>query len=139
MKISVLDVSKRFGDFAALDRVNLEVRSGELLALLGPSGSGKTTLLRIVAGLEWPDAGEVHFDGEDALSRTVGERHVGFVFQHFALFRHMTVFENVAVGWRARPRRYRPGEAEIKRRVEKLLDLVQLGWLANRYPTQLSG
>jgi sulfate/thiosulfate transport system ATP-binding protein len=139
MKISVLDVSKRFGDFAALDRVNLEVRSGELLALLGPSGSGKTTLLRIVAGLDWPDAGEVRFDGEDALSRSVGERHVGFVFQHYALFRHMTVFENVAFGLRARPRQHRLGEPEIRRRVEKLLDLVQLGWLAGRYPTQLSG
>jgi sulfate/thiosulfate transport system ATP-binding protein len=139
MKISVLDVSKRFGDFAALDRVNLEVRSGELLALLGPSGSGKTTLLRIVAGLEWPDHGEVRFDGEDALSRSVGERHVGFVFQHYALFRHMTVFENVAFGLRARPRRHRLDESEIRRRVEKLLDLVQLGWLAGRYPAHLSG
>jgi sulfate/thiosulfate transport system ATP-binding protein len=139
MKISVLDVTKRFGDFAALDHVDLEVRSGELLALLGPSGSGKTTLLRIVAGLDWPDTGEVQFDGEDALARTVGERNVGFVFQHYALFRHMTVFENIAFGLRARPRRYRPSEQDIRKRVEKLLDLVQLGWLATRYPSQLSG
>ena len=139
MKISVIDATKRFGDFAALDQVNLEVRSGELLALLGPSGSGKTTLLRIVAGLDWPDEGQVQFDGEDALSRTTGQRHVGFVFQHYALFRHMTVFENVAFGLRAKPRPERPSEPEIRRRVEKLLDLVQLGWLAQRYPTQLSG
>jgi sulfate transport system ATP-binding protein len=139
MRISVLDVTKRFGDFTALDQVRLEVRSGELLALLGPSGSGKTTLLRIIAGLEWPDEGEVRFDGEDALSRSVGERHVGFVFQHYALFRHMTVFENIAFGLRARPRRERLSEPEIRARVEKLLDLVQLGWLANRYPAQLSG
>jgi len=139
MKISVLGVTKRFGDFVALDDVDLEMRSGELLALLGPSGSGKTTLLRIVAGLEWPDQGEVQFDGEDALSRSVGERNVGFVFQHYALFRHMTVFENVAFGLRARPRRQRLSEPEIRKRVEKLLDLVQLGWLARRYPTQLSG
>jgi sulfate/thiosulfate transport system ATP-binding protein len=139
MKISVIDATKRFGDFAALNQVNLEVRSGELLALLGPSGSGKTTLLRIVAGLDWPDEGQVQFDGEDALSRTAGQRHVGFVFQHYALFRHMTVFENVAFGLRAKPRPERPSEPEIRRRVEKLLDLVQLGWLAERYPTQLSG
>jgi sulfate/thiosulfate transport system ATP-binding protein len=139
MKISVADVVKRFGDFTALDHVRLEVRSGELLALLGPSGSGKTTLLRIVAGLDWPDEGQVQFDGEDALSRSAGQRHVGFVFQHYALFRHMTVFENVAFGLRARPRNERPGEPEIRRRVEKLLDLVQLGWLAQRYPNQLSG
>lgn len=139
MKISLTGVSKRFANFTALDHVNLEVQSGELLALLGPSGSGKTTLLRIVAGLEWPDAGEVQFDGEDALNRTVGERHVGFVFQHYALFRHMTVFENVAFGLRVRPRRYRPNESEIRKRVRTLLDLVQLGWLADRYPTQLSG
>src|ERR1700684_2807227 len=139
MKISVIDATKRFGDFAALDHVDLEVRSGELLALLGPSGSGKTTLLRIVAGLDWPDAGEVRFDGEDALNRTVGERNVGFVFQHYALFRHMTVFENVAFGLRARPRSQRPSEADIKKRVRTLLDLVQLRWLADRYPTQLSG
>jgi sulfate transport system ATP-binding protein len=139
MRISVVNASKRFGDFAALDKVDLEVRSGELLALLGPSGSGKTTLLRIVAGLEWPDQGMVQFDGEDVLSRAAGERHVGFVFQHYALFRHMTVFENVAFGLRARPRRHRPSEQAIRERVEKLLDLVQLGWLAQRYPTQLSG
>jgi sulfate transport system ATP-binding protein len=139
MKISVVDVVKRFGDFAALDRVRLEIRSGELLALLGPSGSGKTTLLRIVAGLEWPDDGQVLFDGEDALARPASERHVGFVFQHYALFRHMTVFENVAFGLRARPRRERPDEAEIRRRVGELLDLVQLDWLAQRYPSQLSG
>jgi len=139
VKISVVDVSKRFGDFTALDHVNLDVRSGELLALLGPSGSGKTTLLRIIAGLDWPDEGEVRFDGENALSRAVGERHVGFVFQHYALFRHMTVFENVAFGLRARPRRFRPSERDIRQRVESLLNLVQLGWLAQRYPTQLSG
>jgi len=139
MRISVISVVKRFGNFTALDHVRLEVRSGELLALLGPSGSGKTTLLRIVAGLDWPDEGEVQFDGEDALSRPVGQRNVGFVFQHYALFRHMTVFENVAFGLRAKPRGERPSEPEIRDRVEKLLDLVQLGWVAQRYPTQLSG
>jgi sulfate transport system ATP-binding protein len=139
MKISVVDVSKRFGNFAALDRVNLEVRSGELLALLGPSGSGKTTLLRIIAGLDWPDQGQVQFDGEDALSRSAGERHVGFVFQHYALFRHMTVFENIAFGLRVKPRHERPSEHDIRARVQKLLSLVQLGWLADRYPSQLSG
>jgi sulfate transport system ATP-binding protein len=139
MKISALDVSKRFGEFTALDQVRLEVRSGELLALLGPSGSGKTTLLRIIAGLDWPDSGEVQFDGVNALSRSVGERNVGFVFQHYALFRQMTVFENVAFGLRARPRKQRLSEAGIQARVRKLLDLVQLGWLADRYPSQLSG
>jgi sulfate transport system ATP-binding protein len=139
VKISATDVSKRFGAFAALDRVNLEVRSGELLALLGPSGSGKTTLLRIIAGLDWPDEGQVLFDGEDALKRSAGERHVGFVFQHYALFRHMTVFENIAFGLRVKPRHERPSEEEIRARVQKLLSLVQLGWLADRHPNQLSG
>lgn len=139
MRIDVIDLTKRFGSFTALSQVNLEVRTGELVALLGPSGSGKTTLLRIIAGLEWPDQGEVRFDGEDALMRSVRERHVGFVFQHYALFRHMTVFENVAFGLRVRPRRYRLAEAEIETRVRTLLDLVQLSWLAQRYPAQLSG
>jgi sulfate transport system ATP-binding protein len=139
VKISATDVSKRFGAFAALDRVNLEVRSGELLALLGPSGSGKTTLLRIIAGLDWPDEGRILFDGEDALKRSAGERHVGFVFQHYALFRYMTVFENIAFGLRVKPRHERPSEEAIRARVQKLLSLVQLGWLADRYPNQLSG
>src|SRR3984885_11889353 len=120
VKISATDVSKRFGAFAALDRVNLEVRSGELLALLGPSGSGKTTLLRIIAGLDWPDSGAVSFDGEDALARGASERHVGFVFQHYALFRHMTVFENVAFGLRVQPRAIRKDEPSIRARVKEL-------------------
>jgi sulfate/thiosulfate transport system ATP-binding protein len=139
MQISVRDVTKRFGDFTALEQVRLDIRSGELMALLGPSGSGKTTLLRIVAGFEWPDEGEVMFDGRDALMDSVGERNVGFVFQHYALFRHMTVFENVAFGLRVRPRRHRLPDAEIRKRVDRLLDLVQLGWLSDRYPQQLSG
>ena len=130
---------KKFGAFAALDGVDLKVANGELLALLGPSGSGKTTLLRIIAGLDWPDAGEVTFDGENALARGAGERHVGFVFQHYALFRHMTVFENVAFGLRVQPRAVRKDEAGIRARVKELLDLVQLDWLADRYPSQLSG
>jgi sulfate transport system ATP-binding protein len=139
MKISINNVAKRFNAFTALAGVNLEIRSGELVALLGPSGSGKTTLLRIIAGLEWPDDGQVLFDGEDALLRSVRERNVGFVFQHYALFRHMTVFENVAFGLRVRPRAQRLVEAEIRNRVEQLLSLVQLQSLAGRYPTQLSG
>jgi sulfate/thiosulfate transport system ATP-binding protein len=139
MNISIQDVSKRFGAFTALNRVSLDIRSGELVALLGPSGSGKTTLLRIIAGLDWPDEGQVRFDGEDALSRGIRERQVGFVFQHYALFRHMTIFENVAFGLRARPRNQRPGEKEIRERVHKLIDLVQLNWVADRYPSQLSG
>jgi sulfate/thiosulfate transport system ATP-binding protein len=139
MKIALHDVTKRFGAFAALHHVDLDINAGELVALLGPSGSGKTTLLRIIAGLAWPDEGEVRFDGEDALSRSVGERNVGFVFQHYALFRHMTVFENVAFGLRARRRRRRPHAAEIRARVERLLELVQLGPLGDRLPAQLSG
>jgi sulfate transport system ATP-binding protein len=139
MKIDINNVSKRFGAFSALAGVDLEIKSGELVALLGPSGSGKTTLLRIIAGLEWPDEGRVYFDGEDALAHSVGERHVGFVFQHYALFRHMSVLENVAFGLRVRPRRQRLPEPDIRARVKKLLDLVQLGWLADRYPNQLSG
>jgi sulfate/thiosulfate transport system ATP-binding protein len=139
MKIALHDVTKRFGAFTALDRIDLDIHSGELVALLGPSGSGKTTLLRIIAGLEWPNEGEVRFDGDDALLRSVGERNVGFVFQHYALFRHMTVFENVAFGLRARRRRLRLRAGEIRERVQKLLELVQLGAHGGRYPAQLSG
>ena len=139
MTIEVKNIVKKFGAFVALDNVDLKVGKGELLALLGPSGSGKTTLLRIIAGLDWPDAGEVRIDGEDALGRGASERHVGFVFQHYALFRHMTVFENVAFGLRVQPRAIRKDEATIRARVKELLDLVQLDWLANRYPSQLSG
>jgi len=137
--IEVKNIVKKFGAFAALDNVDLKVDSGELLALLGPSGSGKTTLLRIIAGLDWPDAGEVLFDGESALAHGASERQVGFVFQHYALFRHMTVFENVAFGLRVQPRTVRKSEASIRARVKELLDLVQLDWLSNRYPSQLSG
>jgi sulfate transport system ATP-binding protein len=137
--IELKNIAKRFGAFTALDDVALKIANGELLALLGPSGSGKTTLLRIIAGLDWPDAGSVSFDGEDALAQGASERHVGFVFQHYALFRHMTVFENVAFGLRVQPRTVRKSEAGIRARVKELLDLVQLDWLAGRYPSQLSG
>jgi sulfate transport system ATP-binding protein len=137
--IEVKNLVKRYGDFAALDHVNLTIAGGELLALLGPSGSGKTTLLRIIAGLDWPDDGSVSFDGEDALARGAGERNVGFVFQHYALFRHMSVFENVAFGLRVQPRAHRRPEAYITNRVNELLDLVQIGWLSKQYPSQLSG
>lgn len=139
MSIEIKHVKKGFGSFSALNDVSLTVPSGELVALLGPSGCGKTTLLRIIAGLETPDAGSIHFYGEDASTRAVREREVGFVFQHYALFRHMTVFENVAFGLRVRPKHTRPNEAEIKRRVHELLNLVQLDWLGDRYPPQLSG
>ncbi|MBI5262501.1 MAG: sulfate ABC transporter ATP-binding protein [Bradyrhizobium sp.] len=139
MSIEVRNLIKRFGSFTALDGVDLKVENGELLALLGPSGSGKTTLLRIIAGLDWPDEGEVAFNGEDALARGARERNVGFVFQHYALFRHMTVFENVAFGLRVQPRAVRKNEAGIRARVKELLDLVQLDWLADHYPNQLSG
>jgi sulfate transport system ATP-binding protein len=139
MSIEIRNIKKNFGSFSALNDVTLDVPSGELVALLGPSGCGKTTLLRIIAGLESPDSGSIHFHGTDATSQQVRERQVGFVFQHYALFRHMTVFENVAFGLRVRPKQTRPSEAEIKRRVHELLELVQLDWLADRYPPQLSG
>jgi sulfate transport system ATP-binding protein len=139
MGIDIRNISKRFGNFTALRDVSFEVRAGELVALLGPSGCGKTTLLRIVAGLETPDRGTVLFEGEDATHREVGERRVGFVFQHYALFRHMSVFENVAFGLRVRPRAHRPPEAEIASKVTNLLKLVQLDYLGDRYPSQLSG
>lgn len=139
MSIEISNIRKNFGSFSALNDVSLQVPSGELVALLGPSGCGKTTLLRIIAGLEAPDSGNILFNGEDSTARNVQERHVGFVFQHYALFRHMTVFENVAFGLRVRPKKTRPNEAEIHRRVHELLNLVQLDWLADRYPPQLSG
>jgi sulfate transport system ATP-binding protein len=139
MSIVVRNIVKRFGVFTALDDVSVEFPEGQLIALLGPSGCGKTTLLRIIAGLEWPDYGRVLLGDQDASDRHVRERQVGFVFQHYALFRHMTVFENVAFGLRVKPRANRPTEAQIRKRVGDLLELVQLGWLADRYPTQLSG
>ena len=139
MSIEVRHLTKRFGSFAALDDVSIHFPAGELVALLGPSGSGKTTLLRVIAGLEHADAGEVLFEGEDASRRSARDRRVGFVFQHYALFRHMSVFENVAFGLRVKPRAERPPEARIRARVQELLKLVQLDWLGDRLPSQLSG
>jgi len=139
MTIEVKNIHKRFGEFTALNNVSLDFPNGELTALLGPSGCGKTTLLRIIAGLEHPDAGQVLLDAQDASQRHVRERQVGFVFQHYALFKHMTVFENVAFGLRVKPRAQRPSEAQIRAKVKQLLELVQLDWLADRYPPQLSG
>src|ERR687898_2540933 len=139
MSIQVRNLRKTFGGFVALDDVSLDVPGGELVSLLGPSGSGKTTLLRIIAGLEPADTGTIHFHGEDTTERPVRERQVGFVFQHYALFRHMSVFENVAFGLRVRPRNVRPSEAEIRESVMGLLHLVQLDVLAERRPSELSG
>ncbi len=137
--IAVENITKRFGQYPALHGIDLEVRPGEFIALLGPSGSGKTTLLRIIAGLEFQDEGQVLFNGEDVSERSVGERQVGFVFQHYALFRHMTVAENVAFGLTVRKARDRPAKAAIRARSEELLRLVQLEGLGARYPGQLSG
>lgn len=139
MSIEVHNIHKQFGQFRALQQINLSIHSGELVALLGPSGCGKTTLLRIIAGLEQPDGGSIVFHGEDVSGQDVRDRNVGFVFQHYALFRHMTVFDNVAFGLRMKPKSIRPGKAQIERKVHELLNLVQLDWLADRYPEQLSG
>ncbi|MBS1169281.1 MAG: sulfate transporter [Burkholderiaceae bacterium] len=139
MSIEVRNIHKTFGGFTALNDVSLEFPDGELVALLGPSGCGKTTLLRIIAGLENPTSGQVLLGGEDASHTHVRERQVGFVFQHYALFRHMTVFDNVAFGLRVKPRKQRPSEAAIKKKVHELLELVQLDWVHDRFPAQLSG
>jgi sulfate transport system ATP-binding protein len=139
MSIEVDHIGKRFGAFEALTDVSFRIESSELVALLGPSGSGKTTLLRIIAGLDQPDTGTVRLYDEDATRTSARERHVGFVFQHYALFRHLTAFENIAFGLRVRPAATRPSEEEIRARVRKLLDLIQLDWLGDRYPSQLSG
>ena len=139
MVIEIDRVTKRFDAFAAVKCLSLQIQPGELVALLGPSGSGKTTLLRIIAGLEFADEGRILFDGTDASNRHVGDRRVGFVFQHYALFRHMTVLENVAFGLRVVPRDRRLSNSDIERRVHELLSLVQLDRLSGRYPSQLSG
>ncbi|MDB6099600.1 MAG: sulfate/thiosulfate transport system ATP-binding protein [Gammaproteobacteria bacterium] len=139
MSIALRGVSKQFGEYPAVENIDLDVATGALMALLGPSGSGKTTLLRIIGGLETPDQGQVLFDGQDATLWPIGDRQVGFVFQQYALFRHMTVFENVAFGLRVKRRRERPSAADIRKKVQDLLALVQLEWAHDRYPAQLSG
>ncbi len=139
MSIEVQGIAKSFGAFKALDDVSLSFPDGELVALLGPSGCGKTTLLRVIAGLEFADRGQILLDGNDATHKDARQRRVGFVFQHYALFRHMTVFENIAFGLRVRPRKERPSEAAIRSKVGQLLELVQLSWVADRFPSQLSG
>lgn len=139
MEVRVANVRKEFDRFPALRDVSLDIRSGELIALLGPSGSGKTTLLRLIAGLEQPTAGKIFFGDEDASSKTIQERNVGFVFQHYALFRHMTVADNIGFGLKVRHGTNRPPKDEIRRRASELLDLVQLSGLEKRYPAQLSG
>ncbi|KQT52754.1 MULTISPECIES: sulfate/molybdate ABC transporter ATP-binding protein [unclassified Aureimonas] len=139
MDIGVRNIRKEFDRYPALHDVSLDIRSGELIALLGPSGSGKTTLLRLIAGLEFPTSGTIHFGSDDASTKSVQERNVGFVFQHYALFKHMTVAENIGFGLSVRPRGQRPPAAEIRRKAAELLDLVQLGGLGKRYPAQLSG
>ncbi|RBQ28157.1 sulfate/molybdate ABC transporter ATP-binding protein [Aliarcobacter vitoriensis] len=142
MKIEVKNLTKHFGNFVALENIDLDIVEGELLALLGPSGSGKTTLLRMIAGLETvdeTDSGEILFNGIDVGTKNIGERDIGFVFQHYALFRHMTVFENIAFGLRVKPKKQRLSNKEIEEKVTKLLKLIQLDGFASRFPWQLSG
>ncbi|MBL0936833.1 MAG: sulfate/molybdate ABC transporter ATP-binding protein [Rhizobiaceae bacterium] len=139
MELRVNSIDKTFSGFHALDNVSLDIRSGELIALLGPSGSGKTTLLRLIAGLDFPTGGAIHFGDEDASKKSVQERNVGFVFQHYALFRHMNVLDNIGFGLKVRPAATRPPKSEIRRRALELLDLVQLSGLEKRFPNQLSG
>ncbi|MBP1628825.1 MAG: cysA [Holophagaceae bacterium] len=139
MSIEIANLHKRFGQHTILENLNLKVETGQLVALLGPSGSGKTTILRIIAGLEQADAGTVILNGRDTTQDPLDKRRVGFVFQHYALFRHMTIFENVAFGLQVRPRAQRPSKKDISDRVRELLSLVQLDWVADRYPHQLSG
>ncbi|MDE1992066.1 MAG: sulfate/molybdate ABC transporter ATP-binding protein [Rhizobiaceae bacterium] len=139
MEVRVQNLRKEFGRFPALHDVSLDIRSSELIALLGPSGSGKTTLLRLIAGLETPTEGQIFFGDEDASKKTVQQRNIGFVFQHYALFRHMTVLDNIAFGLKVRSASRRPPRAEIHRRAKELLELVQLSGLEKRYPAQLSG
>jgi sulfate/thiosulfate transport system ATP-binding protein len=139
MSIALRGIAKQFGEFAAVEDIDLDVPTGALIALLGPSGCGKTTLLRIIAGLETPDRGQVFFDGRDATLWPIRDRKVGFVFQHYALFRHMSVYENVAFGLKVKPRQQRRAAGAIHSKVQSLLDLVQLGSAGDRYPAQLSG
>ena len=139
MSIVLSNISKNFGEFSALHDIDLEIPEGELVALLGPSGCGKTTLLRIIAGLEQTDKGQIFLNGEDKTKHHVSQRGIGFVFQHYALFRHITVFDNVAFGMRVKDKKIRPSEAEIAKKTHALLELVQLDWLHNRFPDQLSG
>jgi sulfate transport system ATP-binding protein len=139
MDVTINHIRKDFALFPALNDVSLKIASGELIALLGPSGSGKTTLLRLIAGLDFPTEGQIFFGEEDASHHSVQDRNVGFVFQHYALFRHMTVAENIGFGLKVRPASTRPAKAEIRRRVSELLDMVQLSGLEKRYPNQLSG
>ena len=139
MDINIVGVSKTFGDFGALDNVSLSIPAGQLVALLGPSGSGKTTLLRIIAGLEAADEGVILFGSANITKKTASERQIGFVFQNYALFRHMSVFDNIAFGLNVRPRNMRPERQEIQKRVQNLLHLVKLEEFATRYPDQLSG
>ena len=139
MSIEIRDVNKTFGDFTALNNINITVPTGKLTTLLGPSGCGKTTLLRIIAGLEYADSGQILFDDLDVTNIPVQKRHIGFMFQHYALFRHKNIADNIAFGLTLLPKSERPSKTDIKKRVAELVELVQLPQLANAYPHQLSG